>query len=208
MFEGPGATWMKSSGVPWDVRYQYFTKGWVNNWGWGNYDGSWGLSYMNECDSQHFIPAVSYYQINGETGGNESAFLTKVQNATTMKSYFGDFKILMQRAKDFGKPVLILMEPDGFGFLEQQTSNNSSAYAAVKDSGLAELSGLPNTVAGWGLAFLQLRKSVGANNAILGIHIWAGPAARTSPTGRSPTRCSRRSTRCTRSWRRSGWPRT
>ncbi len=120
LFEGPGATWMKSSGVPWDVRYQYFTKGWVNNWGWGNYDGSWGLSYMKECDSQHFIPAVSYYQINGEAGGNESAFLAKVQNATTMKSYFGDFKILMQRAKDFGKPVLILMEPDGFGFLSSK----------------------------------------------------------------------------------------
>ncbi len=45
----------------------------------------------------------------------------------------------------------------------------------MKDSGLAELAGLPNTVAGWGLAFLQLRKSVGANNAVLGIHIsgWA-----------------------------------
>jgi hypothetical protein len=34
---------------------------------------------------------------------------------------------------------------------------------------------LPNTAAGWGLAFLQLRKSVGANNVILGMHIsaWA-----------------------------------
>ena len=35
LFEGPGQTWMKSSGVPWDVRYRYFTKGWVNNWGYG-----------------------------------------------------------------------------------------------------------------------------------------------------------------------------
>jgi hypothetical protein len=113
--------------------------------------------------------------MNGEAGGGESAFLSKVQNATTMKSYFGDFKLLMQRAKDFGKPVIILLEADGFGFLEQQTGGNSSTYAAVKDSGVAELAGLPNTVAGWGLAFLQLRKSVGAGNAILGIHIsgWA-----------------------------------
>jgi hypothetical protein len=175
LFEGPGATWMKSSAVPWDVRYQYFTKGWVNNWGFGNYDGAWGLSYMRECDGGHFIPGVEYYQVNGEAGGSESAFLAKVQNATTMKGYFGDFKILMQRAKDFGKPVIILMEADGFGFLEQQTGGNSAAYAAVKDSGLPELAGLPNTVAGWGLAFLQLRKSVGATNAVLGIHIsgWA-----------------------------------
>src|SRR3954468_9177233 len=175
LFEDTGGTWMKNSGAAWDVRYRYFTKGWVNNWGFGAYDGSWGLGYMRECDSQRFIPAVQYYQMNGEPGGSESAFLAKVQNATTMKSYFGDFKILMQRAKDFGKPVIILLEADGFGFLQQQTGGNSAAYAAVKDSGVAELSGLPNTVAGWGLAFLQLRKSVGANNAVLGIHIsgWA-----------------------------------
>ena len=175
LFEDTGATWMKSSGVAWDVRYRYFTKGWVNNWGFGAYDGSWGLSYMRECDGQRFIPAVQYYQVNGEAGGSESAFLSKVQNATTMKGYFGDFKILMQRAKDFAKPVIILIEADGFGFLQQQTAGNSSAYAAIKDSGVAELAGLPNTVAGWGLAFLQLKKSVGASNAILGIHIsgWA-----------------------------------
>ncbi|HTQ02593.1 MAG TPA: hypothetical protein VMI54_02010 [Polyangiaceae bacterium] len=166
---------MKSSGAAWDYRYQYFTKGWVNNWGYGSRDGSWGLNYMKECDSQHFLPVAEYYQINGEAGGDESQFLAKVQNGTTMASYFGDFKILMQRAKDFGKPFLVLMEADGFGFLEQQSNNNSSTYAAVKDSGLPELQSLPNTVAGWGLAFLALRKSVGASNVVLGIHVsaWA-----------------------------------
>lgn len=175
LFEDTGASWMQSSGVPWDVRYRYFTKGWVNNWGWGAYDGSWGLGYMRECDSQRFIPAIQYYQMNGEPGGGEGEFLQKAQNAATMRSYFGDFKLLMQRAKDFGKPVMILIEADGFGFLQQRTGGNSSTYAAVKDSGMAELAGLPNTVAGWGLAFLQIRKAVGATNAVLGIHIsaWA-----------------------------------
>lgn len=175
LFEGPGKTWMKDSGVPWDMRYQYFTKGWVNNWGWGNYDGKWALDYMRECDAQRFIPVVQYYQMNGEAGGGEGQFLAKAQNAATMKSYFGDFKLLMQRAKDFGKPVVVLLEADGYGLLQQQSSNNPNAYAAVKDAGLAELSGLPNTVAGWGLSFLQMRKAVGATNVVLGIHIsgWA-----------------------------------
>ncbi|MET0594893.1 MAG: hypothetical protein ABW133_19495 [Polyangiaceae bacterium] len=175
LFEGTGKTWMKDSAVPWDMRYQYFTKGWIDNWGWGNRDGKWGLDYMRECDAQRFIPVVQYYQMNDEAGGGEGQFLAKAQNAATMQSYFGDFKILMQRAKEFGKPVVVLLEADGYGLLQQQSSNNPNAYAAIKDSGLAELSGLPNTVAGWGLAFLQLRKAVGANNAILGIHIsgWA-----------------------------------
>src|SRR5262249_22119874 len=69
LFSDTGDTWMKNSGVKWDVRYRYFTKGWVNNWGYGAYDGSWGLSYMQECSSQGFIPAVQYYQMNGEAGG-------------------------------------------------------------------------------------------------------------------------------------------
>src|SRR4051812_31173050 len=43
LFEDSGQTWMKNSAVKWDARYRYFTKGWVNNWGWGAYDGSWGL---------------------------------------------------------------------------------------------------------------------------------------------------------------------
>ena len=130
---------------------------------------------MQECDEQRFMPAIQYYQLFGEPGGGESATLQKVQNATTMRSYFGDFKLLMQRAKDFGKPVLVLLEADAFGFLEQQSAGNRNAYAAIAASGMPELAGLPNTVAGWGLAFLQIRKAVGANNAILGIHIsgWA-----------------------------------
>jgi hypothetical protein len=175
LFEDTGQTWMRNSAVAWDVRYRYFTKGWVNNWGFGAYDGSWGLGYMRECDQQRFIPAIQYYQLFGEPGGGEPATLQKVGNATTMRSYFGDFKLLMQRAKDFGKPVLVLLEADAHGFLQQQSASNPNAFAAVASSGMPELAGLPNTVAGWGLAFLQIKKAVGATNAILGIHIsaWA-----------------------------------
>lgn len=175
LFEDTGGTWMKNSGVRWDARYRYLTKGWVNNWGFGAYDGSFALSYFRECDAQGTVPAVQYYQVFAEAGGGEPATLQKVQNATTMRSYFGDFKLLMQRAKDFGKPVMILLEADAFGFLEQQANGNANAPAAIASTGMAELQGLPNTVAGFGLAFLQLRKSVGANNALLGAHIsaWA-----------------------------------
>lgn len=175
LFEDNGQTWMRDSGVPWDARYRYFTKGWIDNWGWSARDGSFGKQFMVESAAQGFLPVIQYYQVNFEPGGGEDQFLAKAQNATTMRSYFADFKVLMQRAKEFNKPVLVLMEADGFGYLQQQSNNNPNAYAAVAASGVPELSGLPNTVAGWGLAFLQLRKAVGASNVILGIHIsgWA-----------------------------------
>lgn len=175
LFENTSETWMRNSGVPWQMRYRYFVKGWVNNWGWGAYDGSWGLQYMRDCDNQGYIPAIEYYQVNGEPGGGEAQFLTKVQTVSTMTSYFNDFKILLQRAKEFGKPVLVLMEADGYAYLEHYSNDNPNAYAAVAATGIPELAGLPNTVAGWGLAFLQLRNALGASNVILGIHVsgWA-----------------------------------
>jgi hypothetical protein len=175
LFEDTGGTWMKNSGVRWDARYRYLTKGWVNNWGYGANDGSFALNYFRECDGQGSLPAVQFYQVFAEPGGGESATLQKVQNAATMRSYFSDVKLLMQRAKDFGKPVMILLEADAFGFLQQQSSSNPNAPAAIASTGMTELQGLPNTVAGFGLAFLQLRKAVGANNAVLGLHIsaWA-----------------------------------
>lgn len=175
LFENQGGTWLAQSGVPWDMRYSYFTYGWANNWGYGAHDGSWGGNFLSETASQGFIPAVEYYCVNGEPGGGEAQFLSKVQNPTTMAEYFGDFKLLMQQAKAFGKPVVVLLEADGFGFLEEQSGNAPSTSAAIASTGMPELASLPNTVAGWGLAFLAIRNAVGANNALLGIHVstWA-----------------------------------
>ncbi|MBL8956096.1 MAG: hypothetical protein JNK82_35310 [Myxococcaceae bacterium] len=173
--EDTGRTWMKSSGARWDVRYRYLTKGWVNNWGWGPADGQFALDFMRECQTQGYLPAFSLYQFHSEPGGGESAFLAKTQNATTMRAYFADVKLLMQKAKQYDAPVLLLVEPDGTGLLEAQSQHNPNVYAAVAASGLPELQGLPNTIGGWGRAFLALRDAVGASNVILGLHVsgWA-----------------------------------
>lgn len=176
LMESKGSFWMRDSGVAWDLRYAYFTKDWRNNWGWDTTNsGIWGLEWMEECDQQGFIPAIQYYSLNDFAGGGEDQFYAKTTDPTTMAQYFDDFKLLMQRAKEFGKPVLVMLEADGYAYMQRQSGNNPDAYAAIADSGMSELSGLPNTVAGWGLAFLQLRKTVGADNVILGIHIsaWA-----------------------------------
>ncbi len=176
LMEEPGQTWMQDSGVAWDLRYHYFTKGWRDNWGWdATNSGQWGRSWMDACDAQGFIPAIQYYCMNDEPGGGEDQFYNKTRNAATMASYFDDFKVLMQRAKEFGQPVLVMLEGDGFAYMEIQAGDNPNAYAAIADSGMPELAGLSNTAAGWGLAFLQIREAVGASNVILGMHIsaWA-----------------------------------
>jgi hypothetical protein len=158
------------------MRYHYFTKGWRDNWGWDPTNtGIWGLGWMEECDAHGFIPVIQYYCVNDEPGGGEDQFYNKTRNADTMASYFDDFKVLLQRAKEFDKPVLVLLEGDGYAYMERQSGEDPDAYAAVADTGMPELSDLPDTAAGWGLAFLQLRRAVAAENVILGMHIsaWA-----------------------------------
>ncbi len=173
--EGKGGSWMSTSGVPWDMRYQYLSKNWVNNWGHGNSDGQYALDFFYDTYERNMLPAVQFYQIVEELPAGEDTMLQKLGDPATMKSYFGDFKILMERAKDYGGPVVVMIEADGYGFAEIQSGDDPSHYAAVADSGLPELSKLPNTVAGWGLAYLQLKKAVGADNALLGVHVsaWA-----------------------------------
>ncbi len=173
LFEDTGQRWMRDSGVRWDVRYRYLTKGWVNNWGWSARDGSFALQFFKDCEASGQMPAVAYYQLVNEPGGGEAQALAKTQNATTMREYFTDVKLFLQRAKEFGKPVMMLVEADGFGELQQQSQNQPNTYAAIAATGLPELAALPNTVAGWGQAFLALRKAVGASNVVMGLHVSA-----------------------------------
>src|SRR5258708_11035603 len=167
--------WMSESGVKWDTSYQYFTKGWISNYGFGAADGLYASGVLYDAHDAGFLPAIQYYQIVGEPGGGEQQMLSKLQDVTIMRSYYSDFKVLMQRIKDYGAPVLVLLEADGFGFAELQSGGNPGTAAAVASTGLPELAGLPNTVAGWGLSYLAIKKALGATNAVLGIHVsaWA-----------------------------------
>ncbi len=167
-----GDTWMADSGVPWDASFRYLAKGWRNNFGtWGD-DGSWALAYMTEANARGEIPVLAYIELMAPP---DNDYLRRIQDAAAMATYFANFKLLMERVRDFGKPVVVLLENTALAFIELSARHDPSVPAAVASSGLPELADLPNTVAGWGLAFLRLRRSVGALNAKLAIDVanWA-----------------------------------
>lgn len=178
LFETTGYTWMKDSGVPWNSRYMYLSLGWVDNWGWGQPNGSYAFSFMNETDSMNGVPVLEFYILNNIGTGGATELYNKTKDPATMKDYFGQFKTLLTRAKEFGKPVIILIEADASAFLQLQTGGDPTAYAAIADSTVPELVGLPNTIAGWGLAFLELKKQVNADNVVLGMHVSAWASGR------------------------------
>jgi len=183
---GPGTEldWLVSSRVPWRYRYQYLAGG-INNGGtpgdpcgpnsgwqtWNSPAGQFVTNYINDSVAHSAIPVFTYYEIvqSNPSPGNESAELTKISTPCTMQAYWADFTVLMQRVGAYGGPVVVHVEPDFWGFMEHQSPDPTTLAAVVASSGNPDLAGLPNTVAGMGLAFLKLRDKY-ATNAILGIH--------------------------------------
>jgi hypothetical protein len=165
-------TWAKNSGTKYDVQWSYLSgqhgQNWYNTWGGGASDGSFLDGMLSTIDGLGMIPGIHLYNMGYGHDGGDSGLLTEVQDATWTKNYFTEFKVMLQKIKSFGKPVIIVLEGDSFGMLSLLTKNDPSTKAAVASSGLPELAALPNTVAGFGQAFLALRKSVGVPNVAMG----------------------------------------
>jgi hypothetical protein len=174
LFENSGYDWMVNSGVPWNSRYMYLSYGWANNWGSEPYNGRFAVDFMNECYAMGAIPVFEFYVLT-YIGGYTENLLGKTQDASIMNDYFEEYKLLLNKIKEFGHPVIILIEADALAVLEIQCEENSTVYAAIADSKIPELAGIPNTVAGFGLALLELKKQLYVNNASLGMHVsaWA-----------------------------------
>ena len=89
-----------------------------------------------------------------------------------MNAYYADFKLLLDQARTYGKPVIVQVEPDLWGYLEQKAGSCGKAScvsAAVASSGYADVAAFPNTVQGFAEALLHLRDKY-APNVIMAIH--------------------------------------
>src|SRR6202035_4223202 len=178
-----GLGWMTSSGVPWRYRYTYLSAGVNTGNGWETWNsppGQYAAYYMSDSAAHGYIPVFSYYELlqsNPSAGNNESdRDFSNLNNASTMNAYYANFVLLMQTAHTFGGQVIVQVEPDLWGYLEQRANNGSPASltASVGSSGYAGVAGIPDTAHGFGDALLHLR-DVYAPNVALGIHasLWA-----------------------------------
>lgn len=188
---GPGDKWIeetKAQGAQWDVRYQYLSGG-VNTqhtWKtWNQPTGAFASIYLNESGKQGAIPCLTWYQMyqslpcnaqGDEALGNKR----NVETPATMKSFLEDFALLMKKCGDFGKPVIVHVEPDLWGYflLNPAFKPNTAdqVKVMVKSSGFAEAAEFEDTAAGFGKALVSLRDK-NAPNVVLAWHasMWGRP---------------------------------
>jgi hypothetical protein len=177
MFDGAGGAASMRATAPFGFRYQYLAGGVPGGWSTWNPGGSFATFYIQDSVNNGIIPVFTYYMLrqsspnSGLDDGN--ADYNNLQNQSTMANYYADLKLLFQRAGAFPNTLVVVqVEPDLWGFLEQRSSgdNAASVPAQVASSGMPELAGLPNNVAGFARAVIRLRDQ-NAPNVVLGYHL-------------------------------------
>lgn len=166
-----GLAWMKESGIPWDYRYTYLSSGVNTGEGWATWNsppGRYATLYLNASDSAGYTPVFTYYMlaqskphpVDGQPDVN-------LNNASTMKAYYEDWKLLMQKIGEFGKLTVVHVEPDLWGYMQRQHGPDPAKTAvAVASSGFAEAAGYPDNAIGFAQVLVRLRDTY-APNALL-----------------------------------------
>jgi hypothetical protein len=167
--DAPGGAKALHSSTHVGMRYQYLAGGVNTGSGWStwNPDGSFVTRYVDESRAAHVIPVFTYYQLlQSKPGGGDELHddLGNLANADTMKAYWADLELFYQRAKG-SKPVVLHVEPDLWGYIEQASENDdaSTVPAVVPD-------GLPQNAAGFAQEIVALRDRL-APNVILAWHM-------------------------------------
>ena len=191
-------SWMTGGGVPWAYRYQYISGGVNTSGNWETWQdpslpaGQFALDYVTASHSAGYIPVFSWYEMlqsSPSTGSDESdRDFSNLKDPTTMASYYASFALLMERSAQVGGTVIVQVEPDLWGYLQQRSggSDASTLSASVSSSGYTGVAGYPNTASGFGAALIHLR-DVYAPNVLLAVHasMWSSGidlATDTSPT--------------------------
>lgn len=170
------------NGTAWDYRYQYLAGGVNTGSGWETWNspaGAFASYYMRESASHHYIPAFVYYEMLRSHGtcsgcGESDTDLANLNNSAVMAAYFANWRLLMRQIGSFGGPVLVIVEPDLWGYMQRAAFSKGNTPAAVPasvaGSGDTDAQGLPNTAQGYAWALLHIR-DLYAPNAVLALHV-------------------------------------
>jgi hypothetical protein len=180
--DAPGGAGALVATAPLALRYQYLAGGVNTGNDWTHWDphGSFVSDYIAESEAHHLIPVFSYYELRQSLPGagnsdEPSADLGNLDDMATMRAYYLTLSSFYRRAASATGPVVLQLEPDLFGYIEQRATRGdaSTVPAAVASTGLSELRGIPNTAAGFAQAVLVLRHDL-APRVIVGypISVW------------------------------------
>ncbi|MBJ7471991.1 MAG: hypothetical protein JHD16_11850 [Solirubrobacteraceae bacterium] len=182
LMDDEGGAKALASSAPVKLRYHYLAGGinTSNPWTtWGRGDGRFVDDYVADSRAVGMVPVFTYYQLRqslpGANIGDESeAIHRNLRDGATMRAYFEDLRVLFGRLGDVGGPVVVHVEPDLWGYVQQRHGDDAARTPAkVAETDVDGLAGLRNDVAGLAQGIKRLRDEL-APNVILGygLSIW------------------------------------
>ena len=111
-------------------RYQYLAGGW-ETW---NPDGTFASMYVQDSWRHGEIPVLTYYVLlqSGSSLGDEAATdLGHLRDPQLMEKYWQDATLMLQRVAG-KKTVVVHVEPDAWGYLEQANAVELASSFAQK----------------------------------------------------------------------------
>src|SRR5215218_8787913 len=122
----PGGASSMRKAAPFGYRYQYLAGGANTGAGWSTWNprGTFVTRYAAESAKARITPVFTYYMIRqslpGRDNGDEAkAVIGNLRNGATMKAYWADLRLFFKRAGSSHRGVLLQVEPDMWGYLEQ-----------------------------------------------------------------------------------------
>jgi hypothetical protein len=156
--DDPGGAGELRRVAPFGFRYQYLAGGVNTGSGWStwNPNGTFASMYVADSWAHGELPVLTYYMLlQSKPGGGDEAHadLANLRNDATMSAYWDDVRLLFRRVKGT-KPVVVHVEPDLWGYLEQagETALGSSfaqRWLALRNE-LAPNVILAYHMSGWG----------------------------------------------------------
>ncbi len=165
MSSAPGDASAMRATAPFALRSQYLSGGINTGGGWATWNagGAFVSSYAQESTGAGMRSVFDYYMLLQSlpaSGASEAAKISSnLNNVVTMAAYYTDLKLFFAKAAPFGSSVVLHVEPDLWGYVEEAATNNDATTvpAKVASSGLTDLVGLPDTAAGLAQAIVRLR---------------------------------------------------
>lgn len=173
--DGAGGAPAMHATAPYGFRYQYLAGGVNTGHGWTTWqpDGAFVSAYIEESVRNAIVPVFTYYMMlqsaPGNADGEAKAVATNMRDGTTMRSYYADLRAFFRQAATHANELVVLhVEPDLWGFLEQQATrdNASTVPVQVAASGAPELAGLADNASGFAQAIVRLRDQYAPNVAL------------------------------------------
>lgn len=126
LMDAPGHASALRREAPFAYRYQYLAGGANTGNGWATWNpgGAFVTNYIGESARARITPVFTYYMIRqslpGANQGDElKADIGNLRNLSTMNAYWADLTLFFKRAAATRRRVILHVEPDLWGYLEQ-----------------------------------------------------------------------------------------